>query len=298
MINLNGLDEKVLKIGLPKGSLEESTFRLLAKAGYHFSVSSRSYFPSIEDDELQAILIRAQEIAKYVQDGVFDVGLTGKDWILENRADVVEVTSLSYAKSTMRPVRWVLAVPNDSEIKSVKDLEGKRISTEIVNLTEDWLKENGVTAEVEFSWGATEVKAPTLVDAIVEITETGGSLRANNLRIVDELLTSRTMLIANKQSWENPAKRDKIENMAMMLQGALQSEGKVGLKMNLPKANLDQVMAKLPALKKPTVSPLYGEEWFAIEIIIEEKIVRNIIPELKKAGAQDIIEYPLNKVIY
>jgi ATP phosphoribosyltransferase len=298
MINLNGLDERVLKIGLPKGSLQESTFRLLAKAGYHFSVSSRSYFPSIEDDELQAILIRAQEIAKYVEDGVFDVGLTGKDWIMENRAEVVEVTSLSYAKSTMRPVRWVLAVPNDSDIKGVKDLEGKRISTEIVNLTEDWLKENGVKAEVEFSWGATEVKAPTLVDAIVEITETGGSLRANNLRIVDELLTSRTMLIANKKSWENPAKRDKIENMAMMMQGALQSEGKVGLKLNLPKENLDQVIATLPALKKPTISPLYGEEWFAIEIIIEEKIVRNIIPELKKAGAQDIIEYPLNKVIY
>lgn len=298
MLNLNGLDENILKIGLPKGSLEGPTFRLLAKAGFHFSVSSRSYFPSIEDEEIQAILIRAQEIAKYIEDGVFDVGLTGKDWILENRADVVEVDSLNYSKSTMRPVRWVLAVPADSDIKSVKDLEGKRIATEIVNLTSDWLKKNDVKAEVEFSWGATEVKAPTLVDAIVEVTETGGSLRANNLIIIEELLTSCTMLVANKKSWANPQKREKIENLNMMLQGALHSEGKVGLKMNLPKDKLDMVIKELPALKKPTISPLYGEEWFAIEIIIEERIVRNLIPNLKKAGAQDIIEYPLNKVIY
>lgn len=297
MINLNGLSDNVLKIGLPKGSLQESTFRLLLKAGYNFSVSSRSYFPSIDDEEIQAILIRAQEIAKYVEDGVFDIGLTGKDWILENRADVVEVDSLTYSKSTMRPVRWVLAVPAESDIRCVEDLEGKRIATEIVNLTTDWLKAKGVNAQVEFSWGATEVKAPTLVDAIVEVTETGSSLRANNLRIVEELLTSRTMLIANKKSWENPSKRERIENFNMMLQGALRSEGKVGLKMNLPKEKLEEVMGQLPALKKPTVSPLYGEDWFAIEIIVEEQVVRKLIPNLKKAGAQDIIEYPLNKVI-
>ncbi len=298
MANLNEIDDNVMKIGLPKGSLQESTFRLLAKAGYHFSVSSRSYFPSIEDDEIQAILIRAQEIARYVQDGVFDVGLTGKDWILENRADVVEVDSLTYSKRTKRPVRWVLAVPNDSDIQSVKDLQGKRIATEIVNLTTDWLKENGVEAEVEFSWGATEVKAPTLVDAIIEVTETGSSLRANNLRIVETLLESRTMLIANKESWANPKKREKIENFNMMLQAALQSEGKVGLKMNVPKDKLDALMQQMPAMKKPTISHLYGEEWVAVEIIVDESTVRNLIPAMKRAGAQDIIEYPLNKVIY
>ena len=298
MANLNDIADSVLKIGLPKGSLQESTFRLLAKAGYHFSVSSRSYFPSIEDDEIQAILIRAQEIARYVEDGVFDVGLTGKDWILENRADVVEVDSLTYSKQTMRPVRWVLAVPSESDIHSVKDLQGKRIATEIVNLTSDWLKENSVQADVEFSWGATEVKAPTLVDAIVEVTETGSSLRANNLRIVETILESRTMLIANKASFANPKKREKIENFNMMLQAAIHSEGKVGLKMNVPKDKLDVLMEHMPAMKKPTISHLYGEDWVAVEIIVEETVVRNLIPALKRAGAQDIIEYPLNKVIY
>ncbi|NIA30262.1 MAG: ATP phosphoribosyltransferase [Actinobacteria bacterium] len=298
MVDFNGLDEKVLKIGLPKGSLQDATIRLMAKAGFHFSVSQRSYFPSIDDDEIQAILIRAQEIAKYVQDGVFDVGLTGKDWILENRADVVEVGELTYAKLTMRPVKWVLAVPDSSPIKSVKDLQGKRIATEIVNLTHDYLEKNGVQADVEFSWGATEVKAPTLVDAIVEVTETGSSLKANNLRIVDVVLESRTTLIANKKSWENKYKREKIENMNMLLQGAIQSEGKVGLKMNLPKENIDALIKELPAMKRPTISPLYGGEWVAVEIIVEEKTVRNIIPRMKRAGAQDIIEYPLNKVIY
>lgn len=298
MLNLNGLNDRILKIGLPKGSLQESTFRLLAKAGFHFSVSSRSYFPSIDDDEIQAILIRAQEIAKYVQDGVFDVGLTGKDWILENRADVVEVGELTYAKLTMRPVKWVLAVPNDSPIQSVKDLQGKRIATEIVNLTKDYLEKNGVQAEVEFSWGATEVKAPTLVDAIVEVTETGSSLRANNLRIVDVVLESRTMLIANKESWKNASKREKIENMNMLLQGAIAAEGKVGLKMNVSKDKLDTLMNALPAMKNPTISPLHGGDWVAVETIVEEATVRKIIPQLKKAGAQDIIEYPLNKVIY
>jgi ATP phosphoribosyltransferase len=298
MTNLNEIDENVLRIGLPKGSLQESTFRLLAKAGYHFTVNERSYFPSIEDDEIMAILIRAQEIARYVQDGVFDVGLTGKDWILENRAQVVEVDELTYAKKTSRPVRWVLAVPNDSPIKTVQDLQGKRIATEIVNLTRDWLQNHHVQAEVEFSWGATEVKAPTLVDAIVDVTETGSSLRANNLRIVDTLLESRTMLIANKKSWKDDVKREKIENFNLMLQAALQSEGKVGLKMNLPKEKLDALMQHLPAMKKPTISYLYGEDWIAVEIIVEENIVRKLIPALKRAGAQDIIEYPLNKVIY
>ena len=298
MIDLNGLDSRVLKLGLPKGSLQEATLRLMAKAGFHFQVSSRSYFPSIDDDEIQAILIRAQEIAKYVEDGVFDVGLTGKDWILENRADVVEVGELTYAKSTMRPVRWVLAVPKDSPIQSVKDLQGKRVATELVNLTRDWLAKNGVNAEVEFSWGATEVKAPTLVDAIVEVTETGSSLRANNLRIVEVVLESKTMFIANKESWEDPFKREKIENMNMLLQGAIQSEGKVGLKMNLPKDKIDELMDQLPAMKRPTISSLYGDDWVAVEIIVEEETVRKIIPNLRKAGARDIIEYPLNKVIY
>ncbi len=298
MVDWNGLGENVLRIGLPKGSLQESTFRLLAKAGFYFSVSERSYFPSIDDEEIQAILIRAQEIAKYVQDGVFDVGLTGKDWILENRADVVEVGELTYAKLTLRPVKWVLAVPNDSPIKSVRDLQGKRIATEIVNLTQDYLAKNNVQAEVEFSWGATEVKAPTLVDAIVEVTETGSSLRANNLRIVDVLLESRTMLIANKQSWQDAHKRERIENLHMLLRGAIQAEGKVGLKMNVPKDKLDQLIQELPAMKKPTIAPLHGEDWVALEIIVEEQTVRKIIPKLKRAGAQDIIEYPLNKVIY
>jgi len=298
MINLNGLDNNVLRVGLPKGSLQEATFRILAKAGYYFSVSERSYFPSIDDENIQAILIRAQEIAKYVEDGVFDVGLTGKDWILENRANVVEVGELTYAKLTMRPVKWVLAVSNDSDIQSVKDLQGKRIATEIVNLTRDYLKKNGVTAEVEFSWGATEVKAPTLVDAIVEVTETGSSLRANNLRIVDVILESRTMIIANKESWKNPIKHQKIEDLNMLLQSAIQAEGKVGLKMNLPKDKIDDLIKVLPAMKKPTISSLYGEDWVAVEIIVDEKSIKDLIPTLKRAGAQDIIEYPLNKVIF
>lgn len=298
MAFVNGASNNFLRVGLPKGSLQESTFRLLAKAGYYFSVSERSYFPSIDDESIQAILIRAQEIAKYVEDGVFDVGLTGKDWILENRADVVEVGELTYAKLTMRPVKWVLAVPNDSEINSVKDLQGKRIATEIVNLTEDYLKKHGVQAEVEFSWGATEVKAPTLVDAIVEVTETGSSLRANNLRIIDVLLESRTMIIANKASWQNSIKRQKIEDLNMLLQSAIQAEGKVGLKMNLPKDKIENLIKVLPAMKKPTISSLYGEDWVAVEIIVDEKTIKDLIPTLKRAGAQDIIEYPLNKVIF
>lgn len=297
-MNWQDLDPRVLKIGLPKGSLQESTLRLLAKAGFHFSVNQRSYFPSIDDDEIMAILIRAQEIARYVQDGVFDVGLTGKDWILENRADVEEVGELSYAKLTLRPVKWVLAVPIESEVRSVKDLQGKRVATEIVNLTRDYLARQGIEAEVEFSWGATEVKTPTLVDAIVEVTETGSSLRANNLRIIDVVLESRTMLIANRESWKRKSKREKIENLHMLLQGAIAAEDKVGLKMNFPQADIDRLIRELPALKKPTISPLHGGDWVAVEIIVEEGVVRDLIPKLKRLGAEDIIEYPLNKVIH
>jgi ATP phosphoribosyltransferase len=297
-LNWNDIDDNVLKIGLPKGSLQDATFRLLAKAGFHFSVSHRSYFPSIDDDEIQGTLIRAQEIAKYVENGVFDVGLTGKDWILETGSDIIEITELTYAKSTSRPVRWVLAVPNDSPVKSVKDLQGKRIATEVVNITKNYLAEHQVEASVEFSWGATEVKAPTLVDAIVEVTETGSSLRANKLRIIDTLLESRTMLIANKRSWQMAEKKEKIENLTMLLKGAVESEGLVGLKMNVPKEKLDLVMKQLPSMKNPTISSLYDNRWMAVETIISEKEVRSLIPSLKRAGAQDIIEYPLNKVIY
>ena len=288
---------RVLRIGLPKGSLEEATFKYLAKAGFTFSSNSRSYFPSVDDEELQGILIRAQEIAKYVEDGVFDVGLTGIDWVRETRADVVEVSDLLYAKQTLRPVRWVLAVAEDSPVRTVKDLQGKRIATEVVNLTQDFLAGKGVQAEVEFSWGATEVKTPTLVDAIVEATETGSSLRANNLRIVDTLLVSTTRLIANRESWKDPWKKEKIENMVMLLQGALQAESRVGLKMNVPADGFEKIVKMLPAIKNPTISPLYDNRWMAVEIIVEEKIVRELIPRLKKAGACDIIEYPLNKVI-
>lgn len=297
-MNWNDIENHILKIGLPKGSLQDSTFRLLAKAGFHFSLSHRSYFPSIDDDKIQGTLIRAQEIAKYVESGVFDVGLTGKDWILETRSEVVEITPLTYAKSTSRPVRWVLAVPNNSSVQSVKDLQGKRIATEVVNITRDYLAKHNVEAQVEFSWGATEVKTPTLVDAIVEVTETGSSLKANNLRIVDTLLESRTVLIANKTSWQTPEKKEKIENLTMLLKGAVESEGLVGLKMNVPKDKLESIMQKLPSMKNPTISPLYDQKWVAVETIISEKEVRSLLPTLKRSGAQDIIEYPLNKVIY
>jgi len=287
-----------LKFGLPKGSLQESSLQLLGKAGFHFSVSSRSYFPSVDDEELDGILIRAQEIPRYVEDGVFDAGLTGHDWILENESDVVSVCDLIYSKQSMRKVKWVLAVHEDSPVKTVKDLEGKRIATEVVNLTKQYLAKHGVKAAVEFSWGATEVKTPDLVDAIVEVTETGSSLRANKLRIVDVVLESNTKLIANKASWADPWKREKIENMAMLLEGAINAGTKVGLKMNLRKADLETVLALIPALRNPTVSHLADEEWIALETILEENVVRKIIPQLKRAGAEGIIEYPLNKVIY
>jgi ATP phosphoribosyltransferase len=292
---MNGTN--LLKIGLPKGSLQEATLKYLSKAGFNFNVSSRSYFPSVDDDEIEAILIRAQEIARYVHDGVFDVGLTGIDWVRETRSDVVEVSDLMYAKATLRPVRWVLAVPNDSPIQSVSDLQGKRIATEVVNLTRDYLASKNVEADVEFSWGATEVKTPNLVDAIVEATETGSSLRANNLRIVDTVIASTTRLIANKQSWQDPWKKAKIEKIALLLQGALAAETRVGLKMNVPKDKIDRIVKMLPSMKNPTISQLYESGWVAVEIIVEEKIVRDLIPRLKEAGACDIIEYPLNKVI-
>ena len=294
----NGTAEaNVLRLGLPKGSLQDSTFDLLAKAGFNFSVSSRSYFPSIDDDELTAMLVRAQEMARYVEDGVFDAGITGLDWIAETSADVHVVADLVYSKASMRPVRWVLAVPEDSDIQSVHDLEGKRIATEVVNLTKRWLADNGVTADVEFSWGATEVKAPDLVDAIVEVTETGNSLRANNLRIVEVLLKSNTQLIANKAAWEDPWKREKIENIAMLMEGAIRAEGRVGLKMNARKEDVNKIVELLPALRNPTVSPLFSDGWLAIETVIEERQVRRLLPELKRAGAEGILEYPIDKII-
>lgn len=289
--------KNLLKIGLPKGSLQDATLKYLSKAGFNFNVSSRSYFPSTDDEEIEAILIRAQEIARYVHDGVFDAGLTGIDWVRETRSDVIEVSDLMYAKATLRPVRWVLAVPNDSPIQNVSDLQGKRIATEVVNLTRDYLASKNVEADVEFSWGATEVKTPNLVDAIVEATETGSSLRANNLRVIDTLIASTTRLIANKNSWQDPWKKEKIEKIALLLQGALAAETRVGLKMNAPKNKIDGIVKMLPSMKNPTISQLYESDWVAVEIIVEEKIVRDLIPRLKTAGACDIIEYPLNKVI-
>jgi len=289
---------KKLRLGLPKGSLQESTFALLAKAGWKLSSSSRSYIPRVDDSELELRLIRAQEISRYVEHGFLDAGLTGADWIAENDSDVQVVAEIAYSKQTTNPARWVLAVPNDSPIQSVKDLQGKRIATELVEATRRWLKKNGVQAEVEFSWGATEVKAPELVDAIVELTETGSSLKANNLRIVDELIQSFPQLIANKKSWQDSWKKQKIETLAMMLKGALQAEEKVGLKMNVPRAKLDSLLQQLPALRDPTIATLSKPDWVAVETIIDEKVVRVLIPQLKAAGAEGIIEYPLNKVIY
>jgi ATP phosphoribosyltransferase len=289
---------KKLKLGLPKGSLQESTFRLFGKAGYRISVGERSYVPYIDDPELDGLLIRAQEIAHYVEDGVLDVGLTGKDWILENGANVVEVEELVYAKEGFRPIRWVVAVPEDSDIHAIEDLKGKRIATELLRYTQQFLKARGIEADVEFSWGATEVKPPRLADAIVELTETGSSLRANNLRIVDTVLESTTRFIANKAAWEDPWKREKIENIALLLKGALEAEAKVGLKMNVPKKKLDAIVAQLSSLHTPTISGQTDSDWVALEVVIDEKTVRDLIPRLRKAGAEGIIEYPLNKVIY
>ena len=289
---------KILKLGLPKGSLQEATVRMFKKAGFFIGISERSYFPSIDDDEIEAILFRAQEMSRYVEDGILDCGITGNDWILENSSNVVRVAELIYSKQSLRPVRWVLAVPQDSKVKSVKDLNGKRIATELVNVTKNYLKKNKVNAKVEFSWGATEVKAVIGIDAIVEVTETGSSLRANKLREIATVCESTTQLIASRKSWLNPWKRAKMENIALLLKGAILAEEKVGLKMNVPKKDLKTVLAILPSMKKPTISNLSDPDWYDVDTIIDEKTAKKLIPELKRAGAQGIIEYPLNKVIY
>ncbi len=286
-----------LKLGLPKGSLQDSTFKLFGKAGYRVQVNSRSYYPTVDDPDIDCTLVRAQEMARYVDNGIFDVGLTGKDWILEQNADVVEVAELKYAKGGLTPVRWVVAVPEESKIKSIKDLKGKRVATELVGYTRRYLKSKGVVADIEFSWGATEVKPPRLADAIVELTETGSSLRANKLRIVEVMLESTTRLIANKKAWSDPWKRKKIENMAMLLQGALAAEEKVGLKMNVPKKALKEICGILPAMHSPTISHQTDPAWVSLEVMLDEKQARDLIPRLKRRGASGIIEYPLNKVI-
>jgi len=290
-------DPSVLKLGIPAGSLQEATANLFRQAGYQITFRPRSYYPDIDDPEIECILIRAQEIARYVQDGVMDAGLTGYDWIVENRAQVVEVAELVFSKVSRRPVRWVLAVPEDSAIQTPKDLQGKHIATEAVNLTSDYLRKHGVQANVEFSWGATEVKPPRLADAIVEVTETGSSLRANNLRIVDTILSSTPRLIANKKSWQDEWKCKKIKDITLMLHAAMAAEGKVGLMMNVPKKLLNTILQILPALQNPTVSSLATDDWTAINTIIDESVVRDLIPSLKSAGASGIVEYPLNKII-
>lgn len=287
-----------LKFGLPKGSLQDSTFKMLEKAGFQVSVSSRSYFPYVDDSELEPVLIRAQEMSRYVEQGALDCGITGEDWILENHSDVVRVAELMYAKTGRNRVRWVLAVPNQSDIHKPADLKGKRIATELKGFTEQYFKERKIPVDVEFSWGATEVKVGSgLVDAIVDITETGSSLKANNLRIVETLCYSTTQFIANKQAWKDPVKRRKMEGMAMLFLGAIEAEGKVGLKMNVAKKNLKKVLSILPALKKPTISHLSDKGWFDVDTILDGTVVKHLIPRLKEAGAQGIIEYPLNKVI-
>lgn len=286
-----------LRLGIPKGSLEESTYNLFRKAGFKITRSERSLYPSVDDSELAVMLFRPQEMPRYVEEGVIDAGVTGYDWIVENDSKVVEVRDLTYAKQTTQPVRWVLACHESSKFKSVYDLEGKRIATELVNVTRDYLRKKRVRAEVEFSWGATEAKPPRLADAIVEATETGSSLRANNLRIIDTVLTSTPKLIANRASYQDRWKREKIDNLALLLGGAMVAEQKVGLKMNVPERCLKAVLKKLPALKKPTIAPLSEKGWYDVETVIDEKIVRTLIPELKRAGASGIIEYPLNKVI-
>jgi ATP phosphoribosyltransferase len=292
------MNKEMLKLGLPKGSLQEAAIAKMAKAGFHIQVSSRSYAPYVDDEHLTVRLIRAQEISRYVELGYLDCGITGHDWVVENGSKVHEVGEFIFSKVTSLPAKWVLAVPEDSPIRTPKDLSGKRIATEVVNITKRYLRRNGVKAEVEFSWGATEVKAHELVDAIVEITETGSSLRANKLRIVDTLLVSTPRLIANHTSWKDPWKRRKIETMALLLRGALEAETKVGLKMNLKRENLDALLKNLPSLRNPTVSGLSQPGWVAVETIIDEKVVRELIPQLKAAGAEGIIEYPLNKVVY
>jgi ATP phosphoribosyltransferase len=286
-----------LKLGIPKGSLENATIELFRRAGFAITTSTRSYFPGIDDPEIECMLIRAQEMARYVEDGILDAGLTGRDWIEENEAHVVAVADLIYAKQSFGKVRWVLAVPEASHFHSVKDLEGKIIATELVATTRRYLASHGVTAKVEFSWGATEVKPPVLADAIVEVTETGSSLRANKLKIIDTVLESNTQLIANCASWDDSAKRRKLEDIKMLLEGAMNALGKVGLMLNVHKSDLDAVLGVLPALKRPTISHLSDEAWLAVNTIIDESTVRDIIPRLKQAGGQGIVEYPLNKIV-
>ena len=290
--------KEVLRFGLPKGSLQEATLEKMAKAGFNISVSSRSYIPYVDDPELEIRLIRAQEISRYVEHGYLDCGITGYDWIQENGSKVHEVGVFQFNKATRQTARWVLCVPENSPIKSVKDLKGKRIATELVNMTRKYLRKHKVKAEVEFSWGATEMKAHELVDAIVDITETGSSLRANKLRIVDTLLESTPRLISNHDSWKDQWKRRKIETLALLLKGALEAEAKVGLKMNISRDNLATLLKELPALRNPTISNLSQEGWVAVETIIDEHVVRELIPALKASGAEGIIEYPLNKVVY
>jgi len=287
----------LIQLGIPKGSLQKSTIEMFDKAGYRIKVSSRSYYPSIDDDDIECLLIRSQEMARYVEEGVLDVGLTGYDWILETEADVVEVAELVYGKVGRRPLRWVLAVPEDSDIQSVTDLEGKRVATEVVGLTRQYLAKYGVQAHIEFSWGATEVKPPRLADAIVEITETGSSLKANRLRIVDTICISTTRLIANKDAWEDEAKRRKIERIALLLKSVLVAENRVGLMMNVRKEDMETVVGLLPALQKPTVSSLIDSDWVALNTVVEEHVVRDMIPQLLEAGAHGIIEYQLNKLV-
>jgi ATP phosphoribosyltransferase len=291
-------EKKVLKLGLPKGSLQEATFEKMAKAGWNVQVSSRSYLPRVDDDELEIRLFRAQEISRYVEFGYLDCGLTGHDWVCENRSDVHEVGEFCFSKVSNRPAKWVLAVPEESSIQTVKDLQGKRIATEVVNLTQDYLKKHGGTAEVEFSWGATEVKARDLVDAIVDVTETGSSLQAAKLRIVDEILVSTPRFVANHISWKDEWKQNKINTLVMMLNGVLAAERKVGLKLNIERKNLDQLLAGLPALRNPTIAQLSQPDWVAVETIIDVSVARELIPQLKLAGAEGIIEYPLNKIVF
>ncbi len=286
-----------LKLGIPKGSLENATVDLFRRAGFNITTSSRSYFPIVDDPEMECMLIRAQEMARYVEDGILDAGLTGLDWVSEVGADVEPVANLIYAKQSFGKVRWVLAVPESSPVQSVKDLEGKIIATELVATTKRYLAANGVTAKVEFSWGATEVKPPELADAIVEVTETGSSLRANKLRIVETVLESNTQLIANRSSWADDWKRKKLEDLKLLLDGAIAALGKVGMMLNVHKNNLDSVLQVLPALKRPTVSHLSDGEWLAVNTILDESTVRTIIPRLKQAGAEGIVEYPLNKIV-
>lgn len=290
-------NQKTLKLGIPAGSLQEATAALFQRAGYNIKFQSRSYYPSIDDPEIECMLIRAQEMARYVEEGVIDAGITGYDWIQETNADVHEICELMFSKVSRAPVRWVLCVPNDSPIQTVKDLQGKRISTEVVGLTTRYLAKHGVTAKIEFSWGATEVKPPKLADAIVEVTETGSSLRANNLRILDEVLRSTTRFIANKATFADPWKKAKIDNISLMLQGCLAAEGKVGLMMNVRRADLEKVLKQLPALQMPTVSSLSDPDWVDVNTIVDESLVRTIIPQLKAAGARGIVEYGINKII-